>query len=414
MNIPSGVTVTLTGSTVARMKFSGSVTINGTLRSIGGTGPQGQYNNPVQGGTAGIGAGVGGRANTNTSSVVAGGNGGGIGGGVGGTLSGQGYYTYSYTYYRYGGAGGGGGSNLLTGTGEQGGKLVYWAYYRGKDGGVGGAGYTDPAGLTLANLTGGSGGGAGSSYYYLSGSTRIYGGGSGGGGGGGIGIETAGTFTMGSSGLIDVHGGTGGYAYTSLAGGGAGGSGGSVIVRANALSISTGATIDATGGKGQWSYTYTYYFYGNKGGDGGMGAIRIEAPTTPSLYNQGGLLGISTTTGSLTTGTFSSGGDTGTTTWQTAGGLAPDFTNLALTVTSGDATAFLEGAMADPVTGLRSDIFTGSQDVGTTPLTTDGGGSPDAIDGYKFFRLVFKLTKPTASNPDIPKLDEAELDYDWK
>ncbi|NUN53498.1 MAG: hypothetical protein HUU06_12020 [Planctomycetaceae bacterium] len=273
----------------------------------------------------------------------------------------------------------------------------------------------------MANLTGGFGGGAGANggynRYSYSGSMSWnynygYGGGSGGGGGGGIGIETAGTFTMGSASRIEVLGASGGFGYTSYTGGGgAGSSGGNVLIRANSISYSTGAVINTTGGTGTKSYNSVNYDYGNNGGDGGLGAIRLESVSPFSMLNTGGILGYSATTGSLTTATYKTG-DTGVTTWQTAAGLAPDFHTSSLTK-QGTVDALLEGAMADPVTGLQSTTFTGSQNLAVTPLT-QGLAVPDAADGYKFWRMVFKLKPPVAPLYQLPEVYDAGLKIDTK
>ncbi|NUN53019.1 MAG: hypothetical protein HUU06_09590, partial [Planctomycetaceae bacterium] len=435
MSIPAGTTVTLTGNTAAKFRFTGNVSISGVLRSNGGVGQNGQYASSgfaaISGGTAGAGGTVGGVPNNGFTSTLAdapaaSGTGGGKGGRVATGNSVKYVYSwggYGYNYF-YGGSGGGGGSNLLHFPGRPGGKLTWAAgYYGTKDGGAAGSGATDPGAMTMSNLTGGFGGGAGANggynYWSYSGSMSWnynygYGGGAGGGGGGGVGIETAGTFTMGSSSRIEMLGGTGGYGYTSYTGGGgAGGSGGGVLIRANSISYSTGAVIDTTGGLGTKSYNSVNYDYGNNGGNGGLGAIRLESVSAFSMLNTGGILGYSASasTGSLTTATYKTG-DLGVTTWQTAAGLAPDFHTGTLAA-QGNLEVNLEGAMADPVTGLQSTTFTGTQNIAATPLT-QGLATPNPIDGYKFWRVVFKLKPPVAPLYQLPEVYDASLKIDTK
>ena len=422
MNIPSGTTVTLAGNSAAKMRFTGNVAISGVLRSNGGAGGNGVYTGgggasfgSISGGTAGVGGGIGGVPNSSGSSTLTnGGAGAGSGGGAGGLKSGL-YQPYSWAKYYYGGSGGGGGSGLLNRLGRPGGKMKYYgAYYRSNNGGSAGPGVTDPEAMTLSNLKGGSGGGSGANGQYISSSTwyQNYQAGAGGGAGGGIGIETSGTFTMGSASRIEVMGGKGGIGYSGYGGGGGGASGGNVLIRASSVTFTSGSKIDTTGGAGEKSYSTINYDYGNNGGDGGLGAVRVESVTAAGLFNAGGILGYSASTGSLTTAFYATG-DTGATTWQTAAGLAPDFRSQVLN-TTGSMEVRLEGAMADPVTGLRSTTFTGVQDIKATALTT-GLGTPDSVDGYKFYRLVWKLLPPSAGNGyTLPSVNDTSISIDTK
>ena len=421
MNIPSGTTVTLTGTSAAKMRFTGNVSISGVLRSNGNVGANGVYTSGASAAYAtmtaasgGAGGGAGGIPNSSGSSTLAnGGAGSGAGGGGGGIIASG--YNSGTTYYYYGGSGGGGASNLLNLRGRPGGKMKYGAVYYGtKAGGAAGAGATDPGAMTLSNLTGGSGGGSGANGRYVS-SSNYYNqqAGGGGGGGGGIGIETDGSFTLGSTGRIEVLGGKGGFGYTYPGGGGGGASGGNVLIRGSTVTFTSGSKIDTTGGAGERSYPSSlYYEYGNDGGDGGIGAVRVESVTAAGLFNAGGILGYSASTGSLTTAYYATG-DTGATTWQTAAGLAPDFRSQVINA-AGSMEVRLEGAMTDPVTGLRSTTNTGAQDIKATPLTT-GLGAPDSADGYRFFRLVWKLQPPSSANGyTLPSVFDTSVTIDTR
>ncbi len=426
MNIPSGTTVTVSGASAAKMRFTGNVSISGVLRSSGGVGANGVYAggqystfSVITGGPGGVGGGKGGIPNTSASNTLTnGGTGTGTGGGQGGTAS-SGAFPYSWAKYYYGGSGGGGGSNLLNHRGRPGTQSDWGAaYYGTKPGGNAGTGYTDPGSMTLSNIAGGSGGGSGANGQYISSSVWFYnyGAGAGGGGGGGIGIETSGSFTMGSAGRIEVQGGKGGFGYSGYGGGGGGGSGGNVLVRAASLSFTTGAIIDTTPGLGEKAYNTTSTNYGNNGGDGGLGGIRVETVSeSGTFFNVGGLLGYTTSTGSFTSANYVTG-DKGTTKWQTALGAAPDFHTAGIAVPlnlSGGVDVTIQGAMMDPVTGARSTTLLGSQLVTATPLT-QGLATADAIDGFKFWRVVFKLKPPASPTFAVPIVYDATLKVDTK
>jgi hypothetical protein len=434
MNIPSGVTVTLTGSSAAKMRFSGDVTINGVLSAPGGNGAAGAYSSNgtaanISAGTAGPGGGIGGLPNpSSTTTFGNGGSGGGSGGGGGGIKANQ------YSTQVYGSSSGGGGSNLLNfagaavGTTPGGIPATYnnfsrngnmHAYYNAGYGsvrafGAMGAGFNEPDAITMANLAGGGGGGAGANAGYYSGSTAIfYGASSGGGGAGAIGIETAGTFSMGSGGALHLVGGNGGqYAYSYMVGAGAGGAGGTALVRANSYSLTSGASIRTWGGIGGHAYSGPTSYNMNTGGVGGLGAARIEGVSLPSVLNHGGILGYSSTTGSLTTSSFTGGGDTGATNWMTAAGLAPDFHSGTITK-QGPADLQVEGAMADPFTGLRSATRVTLQNATTTPLT-QGLGTPDPVDGHRNWRVIWKMAPPSVAFPAIPEVYDSSVGVDTK
>ncbi|MHC4922468.1 MAG: hypothetical protein ACYTG4_00095 [Planctomycetota bacterium] len=61
---------------------------------------------------------------------------------------------------------------------------------------------------------------------------------------------------------------------------------------------------------------------------------------------------------------------------------------------------YLEGAMSDPITGLRDDENTTRVDLQTTGLgnTLEDSDPVDAIDGYKFWRFVIELLPPSAGS----------------
>jgi hypothetical protein len=428
MNIPAGVTVTMTGSTAALMRFTGNVSISGVLQSNGATGVAGTYGSgstssyPAQtAATAGVGGGAGGITNSSKLTsfpTSAGGTGGGTGGGKSGSPSK--YDPYGWGGYAYYDGGGGGGSNLKNTPGVDGLRTRYSnGYYVPSgtgNGGAGGTTYTDPETMAIGSLTGGSGGGPGGMGAYntwgsSSSWNTFYGGGNGGAGGGAVGIETIGSFTMGAAGKIAVLGGTGGAAYTLTGGGGAGGgSGGNVLVRASSVTYSTGSAVDTSGGLGMKAYNYAYYDMYNNGGNGGPGAFRVESVTAPTnVLNTGALLGYSTTTGSLTTAVYLTG-DTGTTFWVKAAGLAPDYKSGVIT-SQGNMQINLQGAMLDPITGARSTTLTGTQDIKAVPLTT---GAPfNAIDGYIWNRFQFKLAVPSIAVPQLPELYDITMSYQY-
>ena len=435
MNIAAGTTVTLTGTAPAKMRFTGNVSIAGVLSAKGyngnsGLAQSGSASN-IPGGLAGPGGGIGGVPLTSGSTSRSNGGdgkdsaGGTTGGGEGGKLS----NLYSSNYY-YGCSSGGGGANHINFTGRPMGTTVggfsanYNAFgwsgnvhdYMGsgfgcaRTVGQAGTGFNDPVGLTMSNLRGGSGGGAGATGGF---STTYYGGSSGAGGGGAIGIETSGTFTLGSAGRIDLRGGdmvnaSGTPIYSSsyqFAGSGAGGAGGTLLVRASTLSISSGATVDTIGGIGGHSYTVPYQYNMGSGGTGGVGVARFESVNAANFLNYGGIFGYSSTTGSITTASYASG-DRGATFWTTAAGLSPDFSNSAVTF-EGNVQLRLEGAQPHPVSGVRDDTNAGFQDLGTSSLNAGFG---DAADGYKYWRMFFQL----AIGSPPPTVDGVSFDVTTK
>lgn len=128
----------------------------------------------------------------------------------------------------------------------------------------------------------GSGGGGGSADYL---NRPAFGGTSGGGGGGGA-LRIWAQDSISVSGRLLANGGAGGDAYIGTNGmagcdpqpgaAGGGGSGGVIFLRAPAISVSGGAQVSAAGGEGGFA---SLYATGGGGGAGGLGRIRISAPS---------------------------------------------------------------------------------------------------------------------------------------
>lgn len=295
INIPSGVTVSITGTRPVTLKAI-DFTLNGAIDVSGGVGQVGRSKSGsapttaevAPGGVGGPGGGVGGIATTSFTGGAAGGTGGrgtdsdggnpstfGGLGGLGGKLA-------TGSYYAYAGGGGGGGGRTAGKDGQAGQAVPGLAFYASWNGtgGLGGAGSSN---TTLTPLVGGAGGGASgnsmasnwaASWGYRSG-------GSGGGGGGAILIQTARTLTVGTGGRVRANGGAG-AAMTIISGTGApggpggGGGGGSILLR------STGgfnfgnpaANFEVKGGLGGAGTGS----YPNVGGAGGDGYLRTEDP----------------------------------------------------------------------------------------------------------------------------------------
>ncbi|MCC6600034.1 MAG: hypothetical protein IT223_05090 [Crocinitomicaceae bacterium] len=241
--IAAGVTVRGTGSTPIEINCTGAVSISGTLDASGYDGMSGRrmtdsfgcgsYDYPNNAGSsanpAGGAGGPGGFAGANGAS-----------GGNGATGSGPGPGTGGFSVNGSGG-GGGFGSNGLNGNGG---------------GGTGGSAYGD---TQLSTLQGGSGGGAGAGF-----TANMNDGGAGGGGGGTVKISSP-DITINSGGSILANGGGGGGG-DGAGGGGAGG----------AIWLSTGTftnlgSVQADGGDGGCASPY-----GNPGGNGGSGRIRLD------------------------------------------------------------------------------------------------------------------------------------------
>ena len=239
----------------------------------------------------------------------------------------------------------------------------------------------------------------------------------GGGGGGAVGICCAGSVNL--AGMIDVQGGAGGYwvypgtsnSYSGLllhellhepgymAGPGGGGGGGNIKIHgAGGITIS-GASLNAAGGIGGkvgnmlTSAQGSGYLFG-QGGDGGLGGIRLTAPTTPTIpdmqldpskYVTGG--------GTVGTGAFALS-DTGVTTWQDGGAVAPQYTSLTWTTTT-HARVYVQGAQSRQDNGL----------VDTTNVTAwteyASGAAPSIMNGYRYFRIKLVLQMVTGTYPMV-------------
>ena len=278
LTIPSGHTLTITGTHPATFRVQGAVKIDGTVRVNGNNGSSGFYRTSTgtfaSGGTGGAGGGKGGGGQSYTvgaKTPTTGADGYNYKNVLGGTGAGKGgpgwYRSYGY-YYGVVAGGGGGGHGSAGGDGQKGYSGL------GLSGGAGGASYGSS---TLANgPEGGSGGGSGGNVITTYGANRGTSGGGGGGGGGAVLMVAKDGITLGTSSTIETKGGNGGttsYHYYSglmFGGGGGGGSGGSVgLMSAN---LAPNGTINVSGGNGGVGYG-TNYGYPNNGGDGAGGRL---------------------------------------------------------------------------------------------------------------------------------------------
>ncbi|MCB9741803.1 MAG: putative metal-binding motif-containing protein [Alphaproteobacteria bacterium] len=166
----------------------------------------------------------------------------------------------------WGSGGGGFGSDGENGIGTVGGASD--SSYR-----TGGAGYTN-GDDSLVPLAGGSGGASGDSG---SGSGDS---GGGGGGGGGL-LLVAESLTLGSSALLDAHGGEGGDAAGANPGssvGGGAGSGGGLFLAASSVSGLINNSVNVNGGFGGVDSSGNY-----ASGSGGEGRLRVDGTAPPTL-----------------------------------------------------------------------------------------------------------------------------------
>jgi fibronectin-binding autotransporter adhesin len=344
---------------------------DGGTRSTGvGAGRGGGLDQPGGNATAGSGAGGGGGGPTSAGAGQPGGAGAGIGGagGINGFDSGSGAFGSGTNYsggiggngaavYGSGGAGGGGAGGfgaVLSGTGTFG---------------------------TTANITGGAGGAGGSvfapGYGYGYGSVAGRGGA---GGGGGIGVYATGASTVTNAGT--VTGGAGGTGGDSLGGlnGGNGGAGG-----AGYFSNTAGATLGNSGtiagGAGAAGGASDSGASGTAGA-GGVGAVLQAGGTLTNATSgviiggqggpgAGGGAGVVLNQGTLTTGGYISGGDSGydSSLGGGPGGVGVTGSNLAI-VTSGTIAGGQAGS-ASPGGGpfANAVVFTG----GVNSLTLQAG-----------------------------------------
>ena len=253
--IPSGVTVTVTGTAPLVIRSQKDVVISGTLLLSGkdGMSTPCYTNQTFPGGAGGAGGGKGGDSNYVTG--VPGGSGSGTGGGKGGAGG--------------SGAGGGGGGGGFGSVGQAGTNSTYQTPLSG---GAGGGTYATPQ---LSPIQGGSGGGAGG---YGSGHNCA--GGTGGGAGGAVQI-TAASITV--TGQIRADGGKGGTAnnagqnWEDDGGAGGGGSGGGIWLRGDTVNIT--GTVSAQGGLGGVTQPGSTSYQGGQGGKGGDGRVRVDANT---------------------------------------------------------------------------------------------------------------------------------------
>ncbi|MCE9637113.1 MAG: Ig-like domain-containing protein [Planctomycetes bacterium] len=295
VKIPQGVVVTIRGTRPATVKcfqfeLDGEIRADGLDGASAGTGSYTTTPTQQIGGLGGPGGGQGGNSASTYSLGGAGGQGlsgvdstGAVvspplagGGGFGGKSGTDG------TGYSFGGAGGGGGARIAGGPGASGvvaspgAPYINWA----GAGGSGGAGSSNDA---LVPFAGGAGGGSGGhGHYYPTSYSWYKSAGAGAGGGGALLIQTAGDFTVGTSGVIRSRGGKGGAgsgsSSTLSAGPGGGGGGGSLLLRTTQgfFIANAGKATDVVGGSGG---TQTGSYVASPGGSGGAGYVRTEEPT---------------------------------------------------------------------------------------------------------------------------------------
>ena len=291
VSIPAGVTVTLTGTRPAVLK-SLTLSIDGTLSADGGAGQSASTAGSTssistqslqKGGTGGPGAGSGGDTSASLSPATGGAGKSGVDKDLvpasvqDGGRPGQGGQMAPVTsLYAMGGGGGGGGG--IKGAGAAGAASTSPTASWNGTGGAGGAaalGNDD-----LHPLIGGAGGGAGANGSWNGGQWAVTSG-AGGGGGGALLMQTAGTVTIGTAGVVRARGGAGGNGSNAVnsfsAGPGGGGGGGSILVRTTRgfnLSNPAGSFVVSGGAGG----TQSGAGVAPNGGAGGAGLVRVEDP----------------------------------------------------------------------------------------------------------------------------------------
>ena len=257
VNIPPGITITYNrndANTPVIILAQGDVVIDGTIdvsgtdgTSIHDGGNPSYYLGPVPGGPGGYDGGRGGIGQIGTNPHTSGGNGRGPGGGLGGEAN---------LGDECGGGGGGFGGNGESGIGDCSGSMGGTAY----------------GGSKLVPLIGGSGAGGGAGA-----PTRDTPGAGGGGGGGAILIASSTEITI--NGAVLANGGDGGRLTSfTQAGDGGGGSGGAI--RLVAGTIDGTGTLEASGGDGK-----SHNPIENRGYDGSVGRIRVEAEANNYLFS---------------------------------------------------------------------------------------------------------------------------------
>ncbi len=237
VDIPIGVTITVTGAAPLVIYSTGSIVIAGTLDASGANGSPGTTFSALGMGGLGVAGGGNGGDGTYSDSTgeLPGANGSGTGAGWGGVFW----------------SGGGGGA-----FGTDGGSAS-------TTNGIGGTAYGT---ADLNPLEAGSGGGGGSGGNSC---------GSGGGGAGGGIIQLASpTISISGSGTLSVDGGDGGSDGGGNCGSGGGGSGGALWLMAEHVVVD--GLVSAVGGIGGSSTIGGSPYYG-VGGNGGEGRIRIDS-----------------------------------------------------------------------------------------------------------------------------------------
>jgi hypothetical protein len=233
VDIPTGATVSVSGTLPLELVATTSFTLAGTISGDGDN--AGNFSETVRGNPGGPGGGNGGEGGYDPGAGTAGG---GFPGGF------------------FDGAGGGG----FGGVGAAGG-----AYLGGSSGGGGQPAYGD----LLTELEGGSGGGGGPQ------------GADGGGGGGAIEVQSlTGSISIAATGQLTADGGDGACGGTGESGGG---SGGGILLLAH--SYSNQGLVSAQGGQGRGGY------YGGGGGGGGGRIVVLynTLSSTGTTSAQGGL-----------------------------------------------------------------------------------------------------------------------------
>ncbi len=441
-NIPSGVTVTVTGTVPATFLALKTVTISGVLKLTGGVGTNGEASYttssmpPAAGGAGGPGSGKGGDAFTGTAYTkgddgLPGPNSGG-GGGKGGIEP-------STTIYGFGGGGGGGGHSPAF-PATAGGAASYPSYssWNGAGGAAGAAGGIQPTSVATSDgrnfptlgVGAGGGGAGGNSHYYPN---NWHNGAAGGGGGGGaVLVKGASTITVASSGRIEAMGGKGGdcnsTAYNYGGGAGGGGGGGSIALYANTVLTVTNGRLDTSGGAG--GIPYSGGFNGG-GGKGAGGYIQLEdadgsitgtsSPTvlTPD-YSSGTFNPTSgpTDAASVYTSTWFNLGvfDAQIQPWTNADFIEQNYTGdyikyeIQMAVEDRGNFGFANASVINPVTGFSSDVLKASQwlifrtsDYTGTPTVTNIDVTP-TLNGkaYQFFRLRISFTQGPGQTRTAP------------
>jgi hypothetical protein len=303
INLPQGVTITVTGSQGLVLASRHDLTLGTTLQLNGASG----VNLSVAGGTPGTSSG-----------------GAGASGAEGGSPSPAAFNSTTAINRGAGGRGGfgSGSSKPEPGTGRGGGRPASGASNPsggagGAYGGVGGKGSSNSTGgssygdslgdLGTADLFGGSGGSGAYRSASASGTALA------GGGGGGGAVELIALGTLDLSGSIEAKGGGGGNinrtstntGADSAAGGG--GSGGGIILAASQINLS--GTVDVSGGAGgSHSGNTTTRYYGGGGGGGRIALYYQTLSGTPALGSNIFVSGGTATTGVSNAGTAGSPG----------------------------------------------------------------------------------------------------------